>query len=141
MSLFFANLLHAESSQFEELSNWSIKRENNSYFLMNGDLKAKFSVNNVRPKVEKVEKLGESHVVVHYLAAVNGTSMMVNQTDGAIFDIKNKKFLGSYPRSYEIVSSRYPGAKIKQPVWENKEGKLFISEKEMGLNKTIDLEK
>ncbi|NQZ01502.1 MAG: hypothetical protein HRT45_12635 [Bdellovibrionales bacterium] len=79
---------------------------------------------------------GDFEVVVFY-HSTSGTSFMIRNIRGAVFDKKNNKFLGVSPFEYQTDDDEFP-----QPDWAySEDGKsLRVTDPESGLvdNYTID---
>jgi hypothetical protein len=123
--------------QAKDLSDWKVEKvEPGIYELSNGSYKARLDKTNVLPKVKDVKEYGKLKVVLYH-AFTSGTSFMVDEIYGAVFDSKSKKLLGLYPHNYESLSEKYQSEDMEQPKWLEKDGELIIVDQELGLKKTL----
>lgn len=138
LSLFFLSISLSSANNFgdwdiakdEGTGDFSIvsKKEKSYIYKIPGSL--------VDPKILEIREYGERYEVVVYFAASHGTRIIVNQYDGAIFDKKEKKFLGHYP--FEYRSSHKPSVK-KQPFWLIKNDMLYVKDVISGTNEKFSL--
>jgi hypothetical protein len=134
------SLLFFTFNSFGELSDWKIEEQksNGEHFLVIKNQRFNIDATPVKPAIKRVEKFGDRIEVVVIYANAYGTSKIVEQFNGIVFDKKTNKFLGEFPFEYKDMEGKvYPKT---QPEWNLLNGKLVIKEKRSATNVSFDAE-
>ena len=125
------------SVSFGDLADWKLEaNKDEEHFLVYKNQRFQIESTMVVPKVKRVEKFGERIEVVIIYANAYGTSRVVVQFNGIVFDKKTNKFLGEFPFEYKDMEGKvYPKT---QPEWSLLNGKLVIKEKRSATNVSFD---
>lgn len=120
--------------------SWYIDKEKEHYLIKakGGKLTYKLYDINVVPQIIETKKYGKRFEAIIYYSNSVGTSVMIDEYHGALFDHKNKKFLGTFPYIYKAVN---PVDKVDiQPTWRFDGKKLSIVEEELGLKEVFSID-
>lgn len=125
------------STQASDFGNWEISKDGSDFTLSNGKAQAKLPMTNTVPSIVHLEKYGDL-TVVHYLASTSGTSLIIEEYYGAVFN-RDNKFLGTYPIRYESLSESLNSDAIDQPKWFVSKEELNIVYKELDINEKFSI--
>lgn len=117
--------------------SWSIQKEASGYSIKSGSISYKLEEINVVPKIIETKKYGSRFEAVVYFSNSVGTSVMIDEYYAALFDHKEKRFIGSYPYLYKPINPKH--SVDDQPVWKFDGKTLNILEDELGINKSFQV--
>ena len=119
-------------------SNWTFKKvaDDDDFVLSNGVMKTVIGRTNVIPTVLEVKKHGNLEIVIFH-KFTSGTSLMLVENYGAIFNTKTKKFIDDHPYSYIILSEVKDPSIVAQPQWTFESDSVSIKLDTIDLDVTI----
>lgn len=135
----FLLLLFFSFSTIAGVGNWSIEEKANRFFIKSD--KATYAIDriNVKPRITDTKNFGSRFEVVVYFSGSYGTTVMINEFSGLIYDKQKNKFLGSFPYKYEPMNPNDDAG--TQPEWKFDGDVLSIKDKELGIDvsfRTVD---
>lgn len=114
-------------------ADWKVSEDNDNIRIEKNGYIGNLSLGNARPKVIKEITMG-SRLIVLVHNSTSGTSVMLREIQGVIFDKKTKKFLGTYPFQYQPETQGSEIKDVYQPTWIVEDEKIRIQDKDLGIN-------
>jgi len=126
-------LLGAISISLFAGADWKVSENNEEIKIEKNGYLGSLSSGNASPKVIKEITMGNRLIVLVH-NSTSGTSVMLREIQGVIFDKKTKKYLGTYPFQYQPETQGSEVGDVYQPTWTVEDNKVRINDKDLGVN-------